>query len=86
MWARHLLPLLKGAAVSGGFTFVKDVSRDFSRTGALSEAAWQVGLGGVLESRKAEICFNSLFQVQQRFWPLNFFRSLRNEEPEHSLL
>lgn len=28
----------------------------------------------------------TLFQVQQRFWPLNFFRSQRNEEPEHSLL
>lgn len=55
------------------------VSRGFSKTGALSEAAWQVGLRGILESA------STLFQVQQRFWALNFFTSLRNEEPEHSL-
>lgn len=41
---------------------------------------------GIQESTKAEICLNSLFQVQQRFWPLNFFISVRNEEPGHSLL
>lgn len=64
---------------------MKDVSRGFSKTDAVSEAAWQVGLRGVLESRKAELCFSFLFQVQQRFWPLNFFTSLRNEEAEHSL-
>lgn len=65
---------------------MKDVGRGFSKTGALSEAAWQVDLRSILESRKAAICLNSLFQVQQRFWPLNFFTSVRNEEPEHSLV
>lgn len=51
------------ASVKGSSCILRiylSVSRGFSETGALSEAAWQVGLKGILESRKAEICFNSV--------------------------